>query len=144
MRVGDPAHRQTLLDAAHIAEQLGDPDRLVAAALASSWLFMTQIFESDPDKVAVLESALAHLSTDDSPARARLLATLCCENFTRSHWTARANWRTSRSAMADRIGDQAAWVYACVLVGPALDVPQLNEQRRGATARALELAAGVR
>jgi class 3 adenylate cyclase len=144
MRVGDPAHRQTLLDAAHIAEQLDDADRLAAAALASSWLFMTQIFESDPEKVAVLESALAHLSTDDSPARARLLATLCCENFTEVPFDRSRELADQALAMADRIGDQAAWVYACVLVGPALDVPQLNEQRRDATARALELALASR
>ena len=36
IRTGDPAHRQTLLDAATIAQALGDRDRLVAAALANN------------------------------------------------------------------------------------------------------------
>ena len=57
-RTGDPAHRQTLLDAAAIAGVLGDRDRLVAAALANSRGSMSMAGQVDHEKASVLEQAL--------------------------------------------------------------------------------------
>ena len=42
-QVGDPEYRQTLLDAAELAEELGDTDRLCRAVLANSRGYTSQI-----------------------------------------------------------------------------------------------------
>ena len=79
-RAGDPAYRQTLLDAAGLARQLGDVQGLARAALANTRGHMwTGVFEVDTARIEVLEAAIAAVENDDLPARARLLATLGLE-----------------------------------------------------------------
>ena len=77
-QTGDPAFRDTLLDAARRAADLGDTERLVAAALANDRGFYSAVGAIDTDKVEILELALARLSAD-TPDRALVLATLCSE-----------------------------------------------------------------
>jgi DNA-binding SARP family transcriptional activator/tetratricopeptide (TPR) repeat protein len=77
-RSGDPAHGETLLDAARVAQHIDDSDRLARAALtARSRTFAAARGESK--RVAVLEAALAAVGEEDTPVRARLLATLAGE-----------------------------------------------------------------
>ena len=76
-QTGDPAFRDTLLDAARRAADLGDTERLVAAALANNRGIFSAAGTIDADKVEILEMALDRLATDD-PDRALVLATLCC------------------------------------------------------------------
>ena len=52
-QIGDPGHRQTLLDAAHVAISLGDRDRLIVAAIANTRGSVTVAGQVDNDKVAV-------------------------------------------------------------------------------------------
>ncbi len=78
-RIGDPAHRQTLLEAAHVAISLGDRDRLIVAAIANTRGSVTVAGQVDNDKVAVLEQALSAVGPGDSPERVRLLAILAEE-----------------------------------------------------------------
>jgi class 3 adenylate cyclase/tetratricopeptide (TPR) repeat protein len=75
---GDPAHRETLLDAARRAASLGDTERLVAAALANNRGKFSMLGTTDSDKVEVLEQALDRLPANH-PDRALVLATLCAE-----------------------------------------------------------------
>ncbi len=77
-QTGDPAFRDTLLEAAHRAADFGDTERLVAAALANNRGFYSAIGATDTEKVAVLETAL-HQLADRAPERALVLATLCSE-----------------------------------------------------------------
>ncbi|HEV8626960.1 MAG TPA: AAA family ATPase [Acidimicrobiia bacterium] len=79
-RAGDPAHRQTLLDAARLAQSRGDTEALARAALANSrQAVMTSFALVDRERVAVLEAALQALGDDPGAVRARLLATLALE-----------------------------------------------------------------
>jgi class 3 adenylate cyclase/tetratricopeptide (TPR) repeat protein len=79
-RAGEPGYRQTLLDGAHLAEQLGDTRALARAALANSrGLIYSAAFEVDTARVEVLEAAVAAVGEDDLPVRARLLANLAQE-----------------------------------------------------------------
>jgi tetratricopeptide (TPR) repeat protein len=79
-RAGDPAHRQTLLDAARLAQSRGDTEALARAALANSrQAVMTSVLLVDRERVAVLEAALQALGDDPGAVRARLLATLALE-----------------------------------------------------------------
>jgi class 3 adenylate cyclase len=78
-RAGDPAHRQTLLDAAAIAQALGDRGRLVTAAIANSRGSAVVTGEVDHEKVSVVGAALAAIEPGDSAERAILLAILGAE-----------------------------------------------------------------
>jgi class 3 adenylate cyclase len=79
-RAGDPAYRQTLLDAARLAEEQGDAESLARAALANSrGVLMSAHGLVDRERVATLEAALEALGQGDDPTRARLLATLGLE-----------------------------------------------------------------
>jgi len=77
-RAGNSAFRETLLEAARLAETLGDVRRLAEAALANKrGVLWSTSGVVDQDRVAVLEAAL-RAGVDDS-TRARLLASLAVE-----------------------------------------------------------------
>ncbi|MGH9008861.1 MAG: ATP-binding protein, partial [Acidimicrobiia bacterium] len=79
-RARDPAYRQTLLDAAHLAAGVGNAQALARAALANTLGHMwTGAFQVDAARVEVLEAAIAAVGEGDPPLRARLLATLGLE-----------------------------------------------------------------
>ena len=59
-RAGMPEHRQTLLDAAEIAQRFGDTDLLVAAALGGR-RGAGAVTEADPERAAILQAALSAL-----------------------------------------------------------------------------------
>jgi class 3 adenylate cyclase len=77
-QTGSPGFRQTLLDAAHLAEKLGNRDGLCRAVLANSRGFLSQSLAVDFERVQALEAAAAAV-TDDDPRRARVLALLASE-----------------------------------------------------------------
>jgi tetratricopeptide (TPR) repeat protein len=77
---GEPGHRETLLEAAGLARQRHDAERLARAALANRrGAAFSSMGVEDTERVAVLEAAIEALGPVDSPARARLLATLAVE-----------------------------------------------------------------
>ena len=77
-QVGNPEYRQTLLDAAELAQELGDADRLCRAVLANNRGWTSQVGAVDSERVQALEAA-AQALPDDDPRRARVLALLACE-----------------------------------------------------------------
>ena len=77
-QVGNPEFRKTLLDAAHLARELDDTDRLCRAVLANSRGWASQVFFVDDERVQALEAAEEAL-TDDDPRRAQVLALLALE-----------------------------------------------------------------
>jgi class 3 adenylate cyclase len=80
-QTGDPAYRETLLGAARRASDLGDTNRLVAAALANDRGWNSAAGATDAEKVEILDLALDRITADD-PDRVLVLATLCQElNF---------------------------------------------------------------
>lgn len=79
-RIPDPAYRDTLLNAARLARELGDAHALARAALANTLGHMwTGVLQVDEDRVEMLEAAIAAIGEDDRRIRARLLATLGLE-----------------------------------------------------------------
>ena len=63
-QTADPAFRDTLIDAARRAADIGDTDHLVAAALANNRGWTSVVGVVDKDKVEVLEMALDRLPGD--------------------------------------------------------------------------------
>ncbi len=76
---GDPAHRQTLLDAGRLALALGDGDQVARAALANQRGFYSRYAGVDDERVAALEAALEAIGPARTAVRARLLANLASE-----------------------------------------------------------------
>ena len=78
-RCGDPAYRQTMLDAGHLAGELGDAERMARAAVANGRGFWSATNSVDRDRVAALEAALDALPRDEGALRPRVLANLAVE-----------------------------------------------------------------
>ncbi len=78
-RAGDPAHRETLLNAARLAEERSDADALARAALANQRGMFSRLGGIDSDRVASLEAALCGVSPQAIGLRARLFACLSTE-----------------------------------------------------------------
>ncbi len=74
-QVGDADYRRTLLQAASLAADLGDADRLSRAVLANSRGWFSQAGAVDDERVAALEAA-AEILIDRDSRRAQVLALL--------------------------------------------------------------------
>ena len=108
-QTGDPAFRDTLVDAARRAADLGDTDRLVAAALANYRGFFSNRGKTDADRVEILELALDQLASEDR-RRALVLATLCAELMYGSPLERRQALADEAIAIARSSGDDATIV----------------------------------
>lgn len=76
---GTAAHRETLLEAARLADQIDDVDLLVCAALANNRGWYSGLGIVDEERIAVIDRALARLGDGDPASRARLLALAALE-----------------------------------------------------------------
>lgn len=76
---GDPAHRETLLEAGRLALRSGDGEQATRAALANQRGFYSRYAGVDTERVAALEGALEAVGPGPTPVRARLLASLASE-----------------------------------------------------------------
>lgn len=126
---GDEASRSTLLDAAALAEELGDADLLVSAALANTRGWNSVYGGVDEERVAVLKWALARVTDPRSVNRARLLAVLCLEIYYAAPLTERLALAEEAVATARR-ADNPVWL-ADVLVRTheAISMPQTLDLR---------------
>ena len=138
-QTGDPAFRETLLGAARRAADLGDTDRLVAAALANDRGFYSAVGIIDDEKIGILELALARLPADHHD-RALVLATLCAELIFGSPLEHRQALADEALAIARSSDDDATIVRVIYHVAYALFVPPLLEQSLAWTADALTRA----
>ena len=138
-QVADPAHRDTLLEAAELAAGLGDTSLLVQAALANSRGWASIAGTVDPERVVVLERALDAVGPQDSRERSRLLATLVTELTFDPDLTRRRVVADEAIDIARRLDDPNAIVAA--LIGQ-LTLPDRADTRHLEWAdEVLELAA---
>jgi DNA-binding SARP family transcriptional activator/tetratricopeptide (TPR) repeat protein len=142
-QMGDPAHRETLIAAARLADSLGAVDLLVRAALRNNRGFNSIAGAVDRDRVEILNRALTRVGATDSSDRARLLAILCVERLFDADFDERLSMATEAVAIARRIGDATALVDAIRLCQEAITGPQTLELRIRWNAEACELADGL-
>jgi len=135
-QTGDPAFRDTLLDAARRATDLGDTERLVAAALASNRGMFSAAGVIDTDRVEILEMAIDRLSKDHLD-RALVLATVCAELSFGSPLERRQALAEEAIAIAGSSGDDAVIVQVLNQVCWPLLTPPLLEQSLARTADAV-------
>ncbi|MCA1844591.1 MAG: AAA family ATPase, partial [Actinobacteria bacterium] len=79
-RAGEPAHRETLLEAAHLADERGDAGALARAVLANRGGAWTATGGVDHERIAALRAALAAVPDDRLAVRAQLLGNLAAES----------------------------------------------------------------
>jgi class 3 adenylate cyclase/tetratricopeptide (TPR) repeat protein len=137
---GADAFRLTLLDAAALAEQLGDDDALIRAALANNRGGASRAGTVDAERVAVLERALEACGDDDTPSRARLLATLAIELSQGPDLERRIAVSDEAVAIARRSGDELTLVRVLLLTIEANRVPATLAQRMADTDELVTLA----
>ena len=105
-QAGDPGSRQTLLDAAVLAQELHDTDALTRAVIANSsgWTTATRFGVVDTERVHALEAAAAALPADD-PRRAQVLAMLAYEIHHGGGWERSRALATEAVEIARATGD---------------------------------------
>jgi DNA-binding SARP family transcriptional activator len=141
-QTGDPAFRKMLLRASRQAADLGDTDRLVAAALANNRGTFSTVSEIDGEKVSVLETVLDRLDADDV-RRALVLATLCTELTVGSSVEHRQALADEALEIAARSGDDATMVRVINAVLLPLAIPHLLELSTERSVQVLALAEAV-
>jgi class 3 adenylate cyclase len=142
--VGDPNHRETLLEAARIARSAGDVDRLVAAAMANVG-GVSDEGGTDSERIELLEAALDAIGDADSIERARLLAALARElgAFGGAASPQCFGIADDALAMARRVGDLPTLSFVLHLHIEATGVPHTLTQRLAAAAEGVELATAI-
>jgi tetratricopeptide (TPR) repeat protein len=136
---GDPAFRETLLDAGRQATELGEAGLVVRAALAVNRGFYASSTDIDHDRIDLIETALSFVRPD-LPERARLLATLASElTFDPDHARRKA-LASEAVAIARRSNDPAALIDAICLPRLAVHLPDTLDDRLALTAEAVALA----
>jgi DNA-binding SARP family transcriptional activator len=137
---GDPTSSDTLMAAGRLAQELGDTDALVAAALANNrGIYSTTGFLAD-DRFAHIEAALEAVGPIDSRQRARLLGLLAVESLTTRSAEERRTLVDEAIGIARRLDDPQTLLD--VLVGPleAVRFPESLVDRLATTAEAEQLA----
>ena len=138
-QTGHAEFRDTLLRAARWAADLGDTDRLAAAALANHRGMFSVAGIVDGERVEILELAIAQLPRDH-PFRPLLLAKLCSELNTVGTHQHRQELATEAITLARSTGDDATIVRVLNDVSWPLTLPRLLEQSLAHSAEALHRA----
>jgi class 3 adenylate cyclase/tetratricopeptide (TPR) repeat protein len=140
-RAGDAAHKATLLEAARLAEVLGDGERAARAALENSrqwgWSVTGGI---DEERVTSLETALEMLGPGQDEMRARLLGNLSTELVFEEDPRRRVELSDQALAVARRSGDPATLARVLHLRLVAVQGIAPREERYALVSEALALA----
>ena len=143
-RAGDPAHRETLLQAAERAREQGDVHALTRAALANTrGLLPSAIGRVDDEKVAVLQAAIAAVGDGDPRARARLLATLAVELTFTGGWRRCLALSDEALTLARALEDPETLDRVLLTRFLPTSVPDLLEERLRNTAELVESVENV-
>ena len=137
-----PEFRDTLLEAAAAAEAAGDAERLMAAALANNRGYFSSAGFVDEERVAALESALAH-APSTYPARAQLLAVLAAELLWSGDHRRRRSLSDEAVALARERGQAAALAHVLTLRATAVWWPETLDERLAFTAELVPLTDSV-
>jgi len=132
---GQAESQEVLLEAAHLAQRLGDADRLARAALANNPGFWSTLGR-DPERVAALEAALELAGPARTATRARLLSRLAVEIYTSSERSERERLTDEALAIARELDDDATLAYVLVQQNTSTWSPT-NLDRRLAVAEEL-------
>lgn len=137
---GNPAYRQTLLEASSLAQRLGDTDLMVAAALANNRGFTSKLGSQDDERIAALEAALAAVGEAPSAERARLIATLTSELEYARPFEARMELIDEAINMARGLDDPKTLAHVLNRFCMSFAVPHTLDARQAAAAESTAIA----
>jgi class 3 adenylate cyclase/tetratricopeptide (TPR) repeat protein len=137
-QIGNPASRQTLLDAAQLAQQLGDTDRLCRAVLANTRGLTSHTGAVDNERVQALQDA-AQALPDSDPPRAQVLALLASELHYSGEPSRCRQLAVEAIEAARAIGDEAALAHTLAHAILAIWVPDTLEERQRLTDELVDL-----
>jgi class 3 adenylate cyclase len=126
---GVAEHRETLLEAARLADRIDAIDLLVHAALTNSRGFASIIGSTDDERLRVIERALERLGDTDLALRARLLALAVAERTYVDDFRDRLALACEAVHTARRSGSQQALILTLAHAGPAAAGPSALGQR---------------
>lgn len=138
-QTGNPEHRQTLLEAAGLAQQLGDPDRLCSAVLANSRGWTSQIGTVDIERMRTLEAAAEALPDRDS-RQAQVLALLASELLYSGDPARCRRLAAEAVEIARAAGDPPALAHTLFNACWGIWVPDMVQERARLTDEMNELA----
>lgn len=138
-QTGNRSYRQTLLDAARLAEDIGSAELLVAAALAGNRGWSSATGTVDAERVAVLEAACAVSENIEPANRAQLLAVLATELTYGQDFDRRRSLADQALAIA-RQCTSAVLAATINHANLAITAPDTLAERLALTAEALEAA----
>jgi DNA-binding SARP family transcriptional activator len=139
-QAGDRRFRETLLEAAELAQRIGDDDGLVRAALANTRGMQSQTGIVDDVRIATLRAALRTVGDGDSPERARLLAMHAAELMYSQDWEGRIDLSDQALAIARRLQDPQTLTTVLNMRFVTLLAPDTHEERLANTLEALAAA----
>ncbi len=138
-QTGNPESRQTLLDAAQLAQELDDTDRLCRAVLANSRGWVGQAGAVDSERVRALEAAAGALP-DDDPRRAQVLALLAGELHYGGEPARCRRLAAEAIEMARVAGDPVALAHTLANACWAIMVPDTLQERQRLSDELVDLA----
>jgi hypothetical protein len=127
---GHPDFRRTLLDAADLARDGGDGERIARAVLATSRGFGS-VARPDDELIGLLRAAAEALG-DDDPRRARVLALLASELTFTTEVSRRRALVEQALELARRVGDEHTLAFVLLYYVFALWFPETLAERRDA------------
>ena len=107
-QAGDRRFRATLLEAAELAEEIGDDRALVRAALANTRGMQSETGIIDDERIRTFDVALRVLGEQDSPERAELLAMQAAELMYSPDWDRKVRLSDEALGISRRLGDPEA------------------------------------
>ncbi|MGO9875721.1 MAG: ATP-binding protein [Acidimicrobiia bacterium] len=138
-RAVQPEYRDTLTRAADLAEELGDTDTLVQAALGFSAFGGGGVVGVDAAK-RVLRAALDATGSDNSSTRARLLAAYSEAHDFGLEWRERRDLALEAIEVARLAGDDTAFVEVLTNTFLSLATPESRDQTIADVERAVAIA----
>jgi hypothetical protein len=139
-QTGNAVFRETLLDAARLAQAIESDSLLIAAALANNRGFASVSGLVDAERVAVLEAACKVVAGSKSAEEAQLLALLAVELTYDGDLPRRRELGDRALAIARRDADLATLIRVINKSVRAIDVPETLSERLSLTAEALDAA----
>jgi DNA-binding SARP family transcriptional activator len=139
-QAGNQSFRETLLEAAEIAQRIDDEDRLVRAALGNTRGMQSETGIVDEARIATLDSALQIVGNDDGPERARLLAIQAAELMYSGAWARRVQLSDEALAIARRLNDPDALSTVLNMRFVTLLAAETLAERRANTHEAVAVA----
>jgi len=139
-QAGDRRFRETLLEAAQIAQRIGAQPELVRAALANTRGMQSETGIVDEARIAALEAALRVVGDGDSAVRARLLATQAAELMYSPDWDRRVRLSDEALGIARRLDDPDALTTVLNMRFVTLLAPASHAERRANSGEAVASA----